>query len=311
MPEAVDGISTSYPARGHTHDPRIRIPFCINIMSAPKEPKAKAPIMDAYDGNSDPDMHWVAYRYHIDSFFLSIYGSQKEKKTSMHLGRIQQGKEDSLRRYVKQFNMEAGQIPDLSDGIALDNFVCGLKKGSLKFDLIKKSVKTMIDVLDEAEAFIHVTEICSFLNESKSTEPSGPSKFKRNNSTVRASGIWAVNDKTSGAHMLKRERPVADKTFEYNIDLCTILMDVGPRIEIERPFLIKSSMENRDFGLFCQFHNDIGHDTKDCRKLKRALHDLASRGFLKQYLRKIVSNNARSRKESPTPLSEDEDIPSD
>lgn len=58
-------------------------------------------------------------------------------------------------------------------------------------------------------------------------------------------------------------------------------MDVGPRLEIERLFLIKSPMENRDPGLFCKFHNETGYDTKDCRNLKRALDGLAARDFLK------------------------------
>ncbi|XP_056691613.1 uncharacterized protein [Spinacia oleracea] len=94
----------------------------------------------------------------LEMLFSTRFRAYKEeKKTSMHLGRIQQGKDKSLRSYVRCFNLESGQIPDLSDGVAFDNFFRGLKKGSFKFDLVKMSVRTMEDALDEAELFIHPT----------------------------------------------------------------------------------------------------------------------------------------------------------
>ena len=99
--------------------------------------------------------------FRLEMLFSTWFMAYKEeKKTSMHLSQIQQGKEESLRSYVKQFNLESRQILDLSDGVAFDNFICGLKKGSFKFKLVKKSVPTMAKVLDEIAAFIHATEIC-------------------------------------------------------------------------------------------------------------------------------------------------------
>ncbi|XP_021838327.2 uncharacterized protein [Spinacia oleracea] len=103
---------------------------------------------------------------------------KEEMKTSMHLGRIQQGKYESLRSYMKRFNLEAGQIPDLPDGVSFDNFIRGLKKGSFKFDLVKKSVRTMAEVLDEAEAFIHAIEICSASKDGKTGEATDSSGKK-------------------------------------------------------------------------------------------------------------------------------------
>ncbi|XP_056698362.1 uncharacterized protein [Spinacia oleracea] len=144
-------------------------------MAAPKEPKVKASTMDAYDDTTDPDMHLLAYWHHmyvqgtneatwckyfpatlkgvaskwfesinlfgeLEALFSSRFVDHKEeKKTSMHLGRIQQGHDEPLRRYVKRFNLEADQITDLSDGVAFDNFVHGLKKGFFKFYLVKKT----------------------------------------------------------------------------------------------------------------------------------------------------------------------------
>ncbi|XP_056697782.1 uncharacterized protein [Spinacia oleracea] len=64
----------------------------------------------------------------------------------------------------------------------------------------------------------------------------------------------------------------------------TILMDVGSKYEIDRPFPMKSPPQSRDPKLYCHFHSDIGHDTKECKSLKRALDGLAAKGFLKNYI---------------------------
>ncbi|XP_056698456.1 uncharacterized protein [Spinacia oleracea] len=259
-------------------------PFSEDIINAPKEPKVKTPTIEAYDGTTDPDMHLVAYRHHMyvqgtneATWFMA---HKEERKTSMHLGRIQQGNDESLRSYVKRFNLEAGQIPDLPDGVSFDNFIRGLNKGSFKFDLVKKSVRTMAEVLDEAEAFILETEICSASKDGKTGEATDSSgkKDKTARKTPRVNGTWALSkehDTNSPGH--KRERPQEREYFEYNTDLLTILVDVWTKFDLERPFPMKSPAECRDPKLYCQFHVDIGHDTKNCRSLKRALDGLASK----------------------------------
>ncbi|XP_021861410.1 uncharacterized protein [Spinacia oleracea] len=160
-------------------------------------------------------------------FSARFMAYKEEKKTSMHLGRIQQGKDKSLRSYVRRFNLESGQIPDLPDGVAFDNFFMGLKKGSFKFDLVKKSVRTMADALDEAESFIHATEICSVPKESKGTEATDhpQRKDKSDKKTSRPNGTWAIEkkgyheDRSQGQ---KRGRPYDKERFEYNTDLYTL-----------------------------------------------------------------------------------------
>ncbi|XP_021861440.2 uncharacterized protein [Spinacia oleracea] len=70
---------------------------------------------------------------------------------------------------------------------------------------------------------------------------------------------------------------------------------------------MKSPAESRDPKLYCQFHEDIGHDTKDCRSLKRALDSLASKGHLKNYLQRSThgrGKNQYKKKRSPVSATE-------
>ncbi|XP_021838879.1 uncharacterized protein [Spinacia oleracea] len=143
---------------------------------------------------------------------------KEEKKTSMHLGRIQQGKDESLRSNVRRFSLVSGQIPDLPDGVAFDNFLRGLKKGSFKFDLVRKSVRTMADALDEAESFIHATDICSVPKESKGTETADHPKCKdkTDKKTKRPNGTWSMEKKgyqANSSQGQKRGRPYDKEKF--------------------------------------------------------------------------------------------------
>ncbi|XP_056685858.1 uncharacterized protein [Spinacia oleracea] len=196
----------------------------------------------------------------------------------MHLGRIQQGKDESLRSYVRRFNLESGQIPDLPDGVAFDNFFRGLKKGSFKFDLVKKSRKDKADI-----------------------------KINRPN------GTWAIEKKGYQANTSqgqKRGRPNDKERFEYNTDLYTILLDVSDRYEIDRPFPMKSPVETRDSSLYCKFHCDVGHETKDCKSLRRALDGLAAKGFLKSYLSSSTGGSGKKfykKSKSPSYRRDDND----
>ncbi|XP_056695774.1 uncharacterized protein [Spinacia oleracea] len=229
----------------------------------------------------------------------------------MHLSRIQQGKDESLRSYVKRFNLEAGQIPDLPDGVTFDNFIRGLKKGSFKFDLVKKSVRTMAKVLDEAEAFIHATEICSVPKEPRGSDIAEPAAKKENfEKKSRPNGTWAIakeSDRAPGAAGQKRSRTYDRERFEYNTDMYTILMDVGSKYEIDRPFPMKSPPESRDPKMYCHFYGDIGHDTKECKSLKRALDGLAAKAFLKSYISRNIGGSGKPfYKENKSPPSEED-----
>ncbi|XP_021862564.1 uncharacterized protein [Spinacia oleracea] len=112
---------------------------------------------------------------------------------------------------------------------------------------------------------------------------------------TRVNDTWALSkEQDSTSPRQKRGRPQEKEFFEYNTDLLTILDDVGTRFDLERPFPMKSPAENRNPKLYCQFHKDIGHDTKDCRSLKRALDGMASKGNLKNYLQRNTHGTGKS-----------------
>nr|XP_021851941.1 uncharacterized protein LOC110791498 [Spinacia oleracea] len=92
----------------------------------------------------------------------------------------------------------------------------------------------MADALDEAESFIHATEICSVPKESKGAEIADHSqrKDKSEKKSNRPNGTWAIEKKgyqANASQGQKRGRPYDKEKFEYNTDLYTILLDVSDR----------------------------------------------------------------------------------
>ncbi|XP_056688017.1 uncharacterized protein [Spinacia oleracea] len=280
-------------------------PFSEDIMNVPKEPKVKTPAIEAYDGTTDPDMHLVAYRHHMyvqgtnEATWCNYFPATLKGVASKWFERLPPG----------QLPLQRAANPVLHQvhGTQGRKENKGLKKGSFKFDLVKKSVRTMAEVLDEAEAFIHATEICSASKDGRTGEATDSSgkKDKIHRKTPRLNGTWALlkeHDTNSPGH--KRELPQEREYFEYNTDLLKILKDVGTRFDLERPFPMKSPAESRDPKLYCQFHEDIGHDTKNCRSLKRALEGLASKGHLKNYLQRNAHDSGKNQcKKNKSPVS--------
>ena len=85
-------------------------------------------------------------------------------------------------------------------------------------------------------------------------------------------------------------------------------MEVKDRLSIEKPNPMKSSVQSRNKNKFCQFHEEVGHDTNDCFSLQRALDRLADKGLLKSYISKSPAgakkkNKGQSSKTTPQPAS--------
>ncbi|XP_021731506.1 uncharacterized protein LOC110698394 [Chenopodium quinoa] len=63
-------------------------------------------------------------------------------------------------------------------------------------------------------------------------------------------------------------------------------MEIKDRLSIEKSAAMKSPVSSRDKSKYCQFHEDVGHDTNGCCSLRRLLDRLAEEGALKSYFPK-------------------------
>ena len=88
-------------------------------------------------------------------------------------------------------------------------------------------------------------------------------------------------------------------------------MEIKDQHELKAPALLKTPYRNRYKSKYCNFHKDYGHETIECKHMKRALEDFARKGKMNSYLpqggRKFQKQDDRQsrRKESE---STDQDV---
>ncbi|XP_048498022.1 uncharacterized protein LOC125496565 [Beta vulgaris subsp. vulgaris] len=110
---------------------------------------------------------------------------------------------------------------------------------------------------------------------------------------------------TNSSKRSRRSEPAASvEPIEFNKDQYSILMEIKDQHELKAPTEMKTPYRNRDKSKYCHFHKDCGHETNECKHLKRALEDLARKAggpttrSHKNYLRELnqvmLTNQAES-----------------
>ena len=61
-------------------------------------------------------------------------------------------------------------------------------------------------------------------------------------------------------------------------------MEIKYQHELKAPAEMKALYRNKDKSKYCHFHKDYGHETNECKNMKRALEDLARKGKMNSYL---------------------------
>jgi len=140
-------------------------------------------------------------------FSAHFVASKKERKTSIHLARIQQQRGEDLKGYIRRFNHEAVLIPDLQDGVAYAALLNELLPGRFKFSLAESKVTTLVEALGRAQSFIQATEICI------GEEPLRPDSKKR-----------AVEDRNVQSD--KRQKPINERGGRFHVSPRNILMEI-------------------------------------------------------------------------------------
>ncbi|XP_057250713.1 uncharacterized protein LOC130591415 [Beta vulgaris subsp. vulgaris] len=215
-------------------------------------------------------------------FTSHFVANRQEQKNNMHLGKVVQGPKEALRSYVKRFNLEALQIQDPNAGVAFDAFIRGLRPGSFKFNLVKKKISTLTEAAQEAEAFIHATEVCAKEKHPEAKKIEETIQPKKN--LPKKAETWEVTSMPTSSKRSKITEPATSaEPIEFSKDQYSILMEIKDQYELKTPTEMKMAYRNRDKSKYFHFHKDCGQETIECKHLKRALEDLARKGKMNSY----------------------------
>ncbi|XP_075479344.1 uncharacterized protein LOC142520226 [Primulina tabacum] len=231
-------------------------PFAEAIVREPLSGNFKSAKINDYDGNADPEEHLARFenmdmlhcytnRIKCKKVFSHHFSSSKKyKKTAFSLFEVKQSPEESLRPYIRRFNILALDVPTCATETKTTAFTQGLREGEFFKSLTKKVPEDFEDLLYWAEKYINMEEAQKKKREAVRKER-GDRLSKPEEKGQRRGNPWHFSHHVP--LKIAREREVQE---------CS--RDLAPDYQISRP-------EKRGF---CTLHKICYHNTEDCKTLK-------------------------------------------
>ncbi|XP_043725558.1 uncharacterized protein LOC122672127 [Telopea speciosissima] len=272
-------------------------PFMAEIMRVELPRHFKPPTFEAYDGKGDPNDHISYFNAMMTAYggsdvvscrsfptslkgpaalcfaklkpnsirsftelakaFVSCFQSSvKQKKIAANLLAVKQRPDESMRDYIKRFNGEALEIKDLDDAMAFNTLHNGVTNHDLVKSLALDPVTTMPKLLDHCYQYANMFDI---MKAQKTADPKAPEK-------KRASEKEEKKKDTKRSRLDRySDRDQSSNCTPLNTSKTKILMEVYDRGLLQWPRPMFSRPKDRNKKKYYKFHEDVSHDTEDCR----------------------------------------------
>uniref|UniRef100_A0A2N9HNT3 Uncharacterized protein n=1 Tax=Fagus sylvatica TaxID=28930 RepID=A0A2N9HNT3_FAGSY len=226
-------------------------------------------------------------RVFIDHFI----GSQRRGRPPTHLLSVKQMEGESLRAFVHRFNEEAMKIDRPKEDVTVTAFMAGLRKGDFLYELCKDPPETMSELMYETTKHMNAEDALEAMDDP-------PPKRRKETEDRKPEPAKQKVPKFTETPERKRTTapPVKFSSFTpLNTPIDKLLLQIQDDPSLRWPGKIHSDPNNRPKNLYCRFHRDHGHLTKDCVALKEQVETLIRQGKLQKY----VSHPANARPAKP------------
>ena len=208
---------------------------------------------------------------------------------------VKQSHDETIRDYLKRFNVAALEVKDLNDEWAIQAFITGVRHKYLKYALTDTQPTKLYQLYEKAQKYAEAEEIeiASRRAETWNRETSGTRGVKNNRFTDRpGTRNQREGPAPSGQRSPSRKRPWPGPHAKYDsytpltAPRSQILNTIKSEGLLERPPPMLGDRSGRDHTKRCDFHNDIGHTTDDCYCLRNAIEALVRKGAIRQFVKK-------------------------
>ncbi|XP_043705311.1 uncharacterized protein LOC122655153 [Telopea speciosissima] len=211
--------------------------------------------------------------------------SVKQKKMTTNFLAVKQRPDESIRDYITHFNGEALEIKDLDDGMSFNAPHNGVTNHDLVKSIALKPVTTMSQLLDWCYQYANMFDI---MKARRTADPKVAEKKRTSEKEEKKDTKKTRSDRYS-------DRDQSPNYTPLNTTKTKILMEVYDRGLLQWPRPMFSKHEERNKKKYYKFHRDVGHDTEDCRQLKREIEDVIQKGHLRRYVKEDRKDNPRGR----------------
>ncbi|KAK3230054.1 hypothetical protein Dsin_001935 [Dipteronia sinensis] len=230
------------------------------------------------------------FRELTQAFSQQFLGNIQRRKSLALLATHKQGKNESLKDYLKRFSQEVSGIRNPNDKVMVAAFTNNLEKGRLSFDLRRESPNTYTDIMDVAGSYAMAEE--EELAQRGSYMHGG---HPGENANVKNQmGDHHESDGNKDGRRDKNHRNNQnEKKFHGQYTNYTPLTNKQEEILaiVEYQKLVKypsrqSTYARRDTTKYYMFLKESGHDTSKCYQLRDHIEKLIREGHLKDVILK-------------------------
>nr|XP_009405170.1 PREDICTED: uncharacterized protein LOC103988354 [Musa acuminata subsp. malaccensis] len=204
----------------------------------------------------DFELHFVAY---------------SRAKPSVALLGLNQREDEPLSSFVNRFVAQIRGLPDAHPSLLMQAFMMGLHPSRFFWSLVERPPTTVPEMLHRANQFVAAeTWIVGKREEHKRGRPE------------QARGQQPPTPR----RRLDRPDPptLRPPVPSLAASRTKIFLQIREKGLLKAPVPMKSPRELADRSKYCRFHRQIGHNTEECRELKRQIEKLVRRGHLSRYV---------------------------
>ena len=213
--------------------------------------------------------------------------SVRQKGSISSLQTILRREDESIRDFTRRFGQAVQQVESCSMDTILQNFRRSFAPSTPFFQALSlKPPPTMEDLYKKADRYATLEDNTRAATQavvitSPTTETEAPA-------AKASSGSKGRQDKgQKRAYDQTREKKDLPSFTPLNITYDRLLPLIRDLPDFKRPFPIRADPEHRNRSLRCEFHQDHGHETNNCRSLKFLVEKLIRAGHLRRYILEV------------------------
>ncbi|XP_071699853.1 uncharacterized protein [Rutidosis leptorrhynchoides] len=229
----------------------------------------------------------------LKRLFRSNFSQQKKhKKDHIAAHSIKQKEREASRAFLIRYTDETQQIPGLPESQRISGLLYGCRTRALVEHLSRDLFNTYEALLDKAYVWLDAKDtVNSFVYE----ESQGFKRKEKAGHREEKSGRRNVRNRFSPYR--RENTPRILRTLIKSPK--EILATERAAQAFKAPPKLNSKGRMRYTSKFCDFHNDLGHETDDCIQLRQAIEEAVRSGKLTHLVKGI--RNPKVPKQEPKP----------